>query len=189
MSYLELWPAMLTGQPQIFQRAIDGTARKHAIINIVVTGILFGVSNIIGALTIDPTLPLSGKFAFITPFLFCLAGIMTIFAALAGFCLIYWAAARAFGGPGGFNLIIDLIGMSSIPFWILAPLLNYSLRFRSTESVPLTLLIPMIVIFVWSFKIIRQSLVTGQGLTEGRATLALGCMWIFSISAVYVFMP
>jgi hypothetical protein len=68
-------------------------------------------------------------------------------------------------------------------------MLNYSLRFRNTESVPLGLLFPMIAAFIWSFKIIRQSLMTGQGLTEGRATLALGCMWIFSISAVYVFMP
>ena len=189
MSYLDLLPSMLSGQPRVFQLAIDGTARKHAMINIIVTGILFGISNVFGALTIDPTLPLDGKFAIITPLLFCGYGIVTIFGVLAGFCLVYWAAARAFGGPGGFNLIIDLIGLSSVPFWILAPLLNYYLRFRNSESVPLALLFPMIVAFIWSFKIIRQSLVTGQGLTEGRATLALGCMWIFSISAVYVFMP
>lgn len=189
MSYLELWPSMVTGQPRVFQLAIDGTARKPAIINIIVTGIVFSISNIIGALTIDPTLPLSGKFALITPLLFTIAGIMTIFGALAGFCLVYWAAARAFGGPGGFNLIIDLIGLSSVPFWILAPMLNYSLRFSNSESVPLGLLLPMIAAFIWSFKLIRQSLMSGQGLSEGRATLALGCMWIFSISAVYVFMP
>lgn len=189
MSYLELWPSMVSGQPRIFQLALDGTARKHAMINIIVTGILFGISNVLGALTIDPTLPLSGKFAIITPLLFSGYGIVTIFGVLAGFCLVYWAAAKAFGGPGGFNLIIDLIGMSCVPFWILAPLLNYSLRFRSTDSMPLVLLLPLILTFIWSFKIIRQSLMTGQRLTEGRATLALGCMWIFSISAVYVFMP
>jgi len=189
MSYRDLLPLMVAGKPQIFQMALDGTVRKYVMINVIITGILFGISNIFGALTIDPTLPLNGKFAIITPLMFCIPGILTMFGALAGFCMVYWAAARAFGGPGGFNLIVDLIGMSAVPFWVLAPLLNYSLRFRATESIPLLLLVPLIIAFIWSFKLIRQSLVTGQGLQEGRATLALGCMWIFSISAVYVFQP
>ena len=29
----------------------------------------------------------------------------------------------------------------------------------------------------------------GQGLSEGRATLAVACMWIFGVSAIYVFSP
>jgi hypothetical protein len=190
MSYLELLPSMVSGQPKLFQMAVDGTIRKHTIINIIITGIVFGISNIIGVIANDPgALPMSGKYAVIIPLLFSLYGIMTILGALAGFCLVYWAAAKAFGGPGGFNLIVDLLGMSAVPFWILAPLLNYWLRFRGTESLTLALLLPLAAAFVWSFKLLRQSLVTGQGLAEGRATLALGCIWIFSISAVYVFMP
>ena len=189
MRYFDLLPAMISGHPDIFHLAVEGKARKHSLITIIITGILFGRSNIIGVLAAEPNLPLSGKFAFITPLLFSLGGIMTIFGALAGFCLVYWAAARAFGGPGGFVLIIDLIGMSGVPFWLLAPLLNYTLRYRSSETIPLYLLIPLILCFIWSFKLIRQSLVSGQGIPEGRATLALGCMWIFSISAIYVFMP
>lgn len=189
MNYLEILPSMVAGREHIFQLAVEGKARKFTMINIIITGVLYGISNIFGALTLDPTLPLQGKFALVTPLLFSAAGIMTIFGAVAGFCLVYWAAAKAFGGPGGFNLVVDLIGMSGVPFWILAPLLSYSLRFRSTESVSLLFLIPIIITFIWSFKLIRQSLITGQGLSEGRATLALGCMWIFSISAVYVFLP
>ncbi len=181
---------MLSGQPRIFQLAIDGRARKYTIINIVVTGIAFGMSNLIGVLATDPgALPMSGTYGLIVPLLFSLYGITTIIGVLAGFCLVYWAAARAFGGPGGFGLIIDLIGMSAVPFWVLAPLLNYTLRFRTSESVKLTLLVPLIVVFIWSFKLIRQSLVSGQGLSEAKATLALGCIWIFSISAIYVFLP
>ena len=190
MSYLELLPAMLSGHPQIFQMAVDGSVRKHTIINIIITGVLFGASNIIGVFLTDPgALPMSGSYAVIIALLFSLYGVMTIVGALAGFCLVYWAAARAFNGPGGFNLIVDLIGMSAVPFWILAPLLNYSLRFREAEPLSPALLLPLIATFFWAFKLLRQSLVTGQGLTEGRATLAIGCIWIFSISAVYVFMP
>ena len=190
MSYLELLPSMLSGHPRIFQMAVDGAVRKHTIINIIITGVLFGASNVIGVLLTEPgTLPMSGTYAVIVPLLFSLYGVMTILGALAGFCLVYWAAAKAFKGPGGFNLIVDLIGMSAVPFWILAPLLNYSLRFRGEESLSPALLLPLIAAFFWAFKLLRQSLVTGQGLAEGRATLALGCIWIFSISAVYVFLP
>ncbi|MEJ2058363.1 MAG: hypothetical protein P8X39_11050, partial [Desulfofustis sp.] len=86
-------------------------------------------------------------------------------------------------------LVMDLIGLTAVPFWFLAPLLNLALNFNQGDSVPLYLLVPLILVFAWSFKLLRQSMITGQGLSEGKATLALGCMWIFSISAVYVFMP
>ena len=56
MSYLELLPAMLSGHPQIFQMAVDGSVRKHTIINIIITGVLFGASNIIGVFLTDPAL-------------------------------------------------------------------------------------------------------------------------------------
>lgn len=189
MKYIELLPSLLVGRENIFQLAVDGKARKITLIHMVVLGVAFGVSNIFGALTLDPSLPLSGKYAFITPFLFSVMGVFTMITVLAGFCLVYWAAARAFGGPGYFVLIFDLIGVAAIPFWFLAPLLNYTLRFRQSEAVSVAVLIPLILLFIWSFKLIRQSLITGQGLTMGRATLALACMWIFSISSVYVFAP
>jgi hypothetical protein len=76
-----------------------------------------------------------------------------------------------------------------VPFWLLAPLLNIALKFNQHESVPLWLLIPIILGSIWSFKLVKQSLIVGQGLSDGRATLALACMWIFSISAVYLSSP
>jgi len=112
-----------------------------------------------------------------------------MFIALAGFCLIYWASAKACGGPGGFGLVMDLIGLSVIPFWVLAPMLNYFKNFRSSESMSLRVLLPIVLAFAWSFKLIRQSMVAGQGISEGKATLAVACMWIFNISSVYVFLP
>jgi len=189
MSYLTIFPSLLSGQEQVFHLALEGKARSITIINIAILGIFFGISNIFGALTIDPSLPLDGQYAFITPLLFSIAGIFTMLAVLIGFCLIYWSAARAFGGPGGFNLIADLIGVSAIPFWFLAPLLNWVLRFDNSDSLSVGMLIPITLLFVWSFKLIRKSLIIGQGLSVGRATLSLACMWIFSISAVYVFLP
>ena len=189
MTYLEALPSLLAGKAQIFQLALDGKARKFTIIHIVILGIAFGLSDYAGALHLNPELHLEGKETVLAPLVLSAVGIITMITALAGFCLVYWAAARAFGGPGRFNLILDLIGVALIPFWFLAPLLNYQLKFNPDEPVSLLFLVPMIILFIWAFKLIRQSLVTGQGLTEGKATLALGCMWIFSISAVYLFVP
>jgi hypothetical protein len=36
---------------------------------------------------------------------------------------------------------------------------------------------------------LKKSMVVGQGVSGGRATLAVACMWIFSVSAIYVFSP
>lgn len=179
----------ITGPPELFQRALEGNARTTLMINLTVTGIFFGLSNLYGALQHSPDLPMQGSYALITPVLFCVFGIVTMLGALLGLTLIYWSAAKAFGGPGGFGLVIDLIGLAAVPFWFLAPLLNLAINFNRGDTVPLYLLIPLVVVFGWSFKLLRQSMITGQGLSEGKATLALGCMWIFSISAVYVFLP
>lgn len=183
------FPDALTGPPELFRLALDGKARGILMVNLTITGILFGLSNLYGVLQQSPELPMQGKFALITPLLFCVFGVATMLGALLGLTLIYWSAAKAFGGPGGLVLIIDLIGLAAVPFWFLVPLLNLALNFNQADSIPLALLIPLILVFAWSFKLLRQSMIVGQGLSEGRATLALGCMWVFSISAVYVFMP
>ena len=189
MNFGRLLPDLLTGPPELFQLALEGKARSVLMLNLTITGITFGLSNLYGTLLQAPDLPMQGKFMLITPLLFCVFGIFTMLGVLLGLTMIYWAAAKAFGGPGGLGLVMDLIGLTAAPFWFLAPLLNFTLKFDRSDAVPLYLLIPLVLVFVWSFKLARQSLVTGQGLSEGKATLALGCMWIFSISAVYVFLP
>ncbi|THB77854.1 MAG: hypothetical protein D6B25_05630, partial [Desulfobulbaceae bacterium] len=118
-----------------------------------------------------------------------LYGICTIIGVLLGLCLVYWAGAKAFGGVGGFGFILDLIGVSAVPFWLLAPLLNYFLQFEFSQATRILLVIAIAGSFIWSFILLRQSLIFGQGLSVGRATLALGAMWIFSLSAVYLFLP
>lgn len=180
---------MISGPPELFELAVDGKARSILLVNITILGICYGLSNLYGSMIENPGLPLQGKFALLTPVLFCVFGIFTMLAALLGLTLIYWSAAKAFGGPGGFGLIIDLIGLCLVPFWILAPLVNFAIKFNRGEYVPLYLLIPIIVVFVWAFRLVKQSLKAGQGLSDGRATLALACMWIFSISAVYLSIP
>ncbi len=185
----EVYRGMLVGNKEIFQLALDGKARKFALLNIVIVGILYGLSNLFGALKTTPDLPLTDKFAIITPLIFSTAGVVTICAALIGFTLVYWAASRAFGGHGGFGLILDLIGLAAIPFWILAPLANYGLRFTPEGSVRTLLLILIIPAFLWSFMLIRKSMICGQNISMGKATFAVAGMWIFSVSAIYVFTP
>lgn len=189
MNFFKLLPDMITGTDELFELARAGKARNILMINLSIVGITFGLSSFYGALLKAPDLPMQGKYALITPLMFSVFGIFTMLGVLLGFTLIYWAAAKAFNGPGGIWLVMDLIGLAAVPFWFLAPLLNLALNFNQGDSVPLYLLIPLILVFIWSFKLVRQSMVVGQGLSEGKATLALGCMWIFSISAVYVFLP
>lgn len=189
MRFIQLLPKLIAGPPELFELALKGNARLLMMCNLTITGITYGLSNLYGTLQQTPDLPMQGQFALITPAMFCMFGIFTMLGAMLGLTMIYWSAAKAFGGPGGLVLVMDLIGLAGAPFWFLAPLLNLALNFTQQGSVPLTLLIPLVLVFVWSFKLLRQSMVTGQGLTEGKATLALGCMWIFSISAVYVFLP
>ncbi len=185
----EVYRGMLVGNKEIFQLALDGKARKFALLNIVIVGILYGLSNLFGALKTTPDLPLTDKFAIITPLIFSTAGVVTISAALIGFTLVYWAASKAFGGHGGFGLILDLIGLAAIPFWILAPLANYGLRFTPEGSFRTLLLILIIPAFLWSFVLIRKSMICGQNISMGKATFAVAGMWIFSVSAIYVFTP
>jgi hypothetical protein len=189
MSYLKILPDLFRGTDKLFQLAPEGNARPIMMVNIVILGIIYGLSNLYGTLQLTPDLPISGKYALLTPLLFSVFGIVTMFAALCGFCLIYWAAAKAFGGPGGLGCVLDLIGLAAVPFWFLAPLINYTLRYSQAETTPLYLLVPIVLVFIWSFKLIRQSMVAGQGIAEGKATLAVACMWIFSVSAIYVFLP
>jgi len=189
MNFFTLLPSMITGTDELFELALAGKARNILMINLVIVGLTFGLSNLYGSLLQTPDLPMHGSYALITPLMFWVFGIFTMLGVLLGFTLVYWAAARAFNGPGGLWLVMDLIGLSAVPFWFLAPLLNLALNFNQSDSVPLSLLIPLVIVFGWSFKLVRQSMVVGQGLSEGKATLALGCMWIFSVSAVYVFLP
>ena len=189
MSFIRLLPQLITGPPELFELALEGKARHLMMISLTITGITYGLSNLYGTLLHTPDLPMHGKYGLITPAMFSMFGIFTMLGAMLGLTMIYWAAAKAFGGPGGLMLVMDLIGLAGAPFWFLAPLLNLALNYNQRDSVPLSLLIPLVLVFIWSFKLVRQSMVTGQGLSEGRATLALGCMWIFSISAVYVFLP
>jgi hypothetical protein len=189
MKMMDIYRGMLVGDSHVFQLAMHGKAKKYALGNIAVLGVCFGLSNLLGALQTTPDLPLSDKFAIITPLLFSVAGIVIMCGALIGFTMIYWAAARAFGGQGGLGLILDLIGLAAIPFWILAPLLNYTIRYPPDGPGRYILIIAIIGSFLWSFELLRRSLMTTQGLGTTKATIAVTAMWIFSISSVYVFLP
>lgn len=180
---------MITGTDELFELAHAGKARTILMINLSIVGTTFGLSNLYWILLQSPDLPMHGKYALITPLMFSMYGIFTMLGVMLGYTLIYWSAVKAFNGPGGIWLVMDLIGLAAVPFWFLAPLLNLALKFNQGDSVPLYLLIPLVIVFIWAFKLVRHSMVVGQGLSEGKATLALGCMWIFSISAVYVFLP
>ncbi len=185
----EIYRGMVRGDSTLFKLALEGKARRYALANLFILGVLFGFSNLIGTLQTSPNLPLDGAYAFITPLIFSTAGVVTMCGAIIALTMIYWAAAKAFGGYGGFGLIFDLIGLAALPFWFLAPMLNYALRYPH-QGLLRILLIPAIVgIFLWSFKVVRQSLMTGQGLGAIRATIAVAAMWIFSVSSIYVFIP
>lgn len=189
MKMADIYKGMLVGNEDVFQLALDGKARKYALGNIVILGIIYGFSNLLGALKTTPELPLDDKFAIITPLIFSTAGIVSMCGALIAFTLVYWAASKAFGGHGGFGLILDLIGLAAIPFWILAPLLNYTLRYPTGEFARMILTICIVLAFYWSFRLIQKSMIRGQGLNNRRATIAVAAMWIFSISSIYVYLP
>jgi hypothetical protein len=189
MTMAEVFRGMLVGSSDVFQLALNGKAKKYVFGNILILGILFGISNLFVELQTTPDLPLSDKFAIITPLIFSFAGIVTMCGALIALTLVYWAAAIAFGGQGGFGVIAALIGVAATPFWVLAPLLNYTIRNSTPESNQLLSYIFIALAFFWSFKLIRQSFITGQGLSMTRATIAVAAVWIFSVSSIYVFLP
>ncbi len=188
-TYLDLLPDLAAGRADIFRLAIEGRARSVMLINVVILGICFGLSNLVGIIGQDGGVDMEGRLLLLLTVMLVIYGIITMFAAMLGFCLIYWAAAKAFGGPGGLITVLELIGLAAVPFWLLAPLLNYTLRFSPPTGISPFLLILLVPAFIWSCKVIRTSMVVGQGLNETRATLAVACMWIFSISAVYVSLP
>ncbi len=185
ISYFSTLTRLVTCKKDVFQLAVDGKSRKYVILNILILGVLFGVSNLAGS----PDLPLDGKFVLITPLILSILGISTMVLALVGLGMVYWSAARAFGGPGGAVLIFDLLGLASVPFWIMVPLLNYGLRFNGTHKVTLPLLVLITLTAAWSFRLLRGSLIVGQGLDRTKATLAVCGIWIFSVSSIYVFTP
>ncbi|WP_136807795.1 YIP1 family protein [Desulfosediminicola flagellatus] len=189
MNYIEYFKGSLFGEENIFHLANEGKVRKFVILNIIILGILFGMSDLAGLVKETPGLPLTGKFVFITPFLFSLSGIFTMVIAIVGCTLVYWAAAKAFGGNGTFSLTLDLIGLSAIPFWILAPVLNYTIRFQPDHLTSPQFILPTLLAFWWSCWLLRQSLIGGQGLSPGRATCVVLSVWVFCISSVYVFLP
>ncbi len=190
MRYLDLLPALATGKDEVFRLALDGTARPIMLINIVILGILFGLSNLLGVIGQAGSEELAGRVLLLLALLLIVYGIFTMFAVLFGLTLIYWAAAKAFGGPGGLVTVLELIGLAAVPFWLFAPLLNFAIRFGPEgKTIPFTLLVPLVLSFIWSCVLVKKSMVAGQGLSEGRATLAVTCMWIFSVSAIYVFSP
>ncbi len=189
MSYFSVLSSLIAREKTIFQLAVDGKCRKFVVYNLIILGILFGLSNFIGTLSTTSDLPLDGKFAIITPLAFCIAGFFNISCALIGLILLYWSASQAFGGRGGFILIFDLIGLTLVPFWAIAPLLNYAINFNSSQIMTFILLIVIGVTGFWAFILTRDSLVAGQGLNQNKATMAVLGIWIFSVSSVYVFLP
>ena len=189
MNYFQIISGVISGRDDVFQLALDGKARNVALLNIVILGIVFGLSNYVGLRSHGADLPSEGIYVMLTPLLFSVLGIVTMCGATVGLCLVYWAAAKALGGPAGFGLVLDLVGLSAVPFWFLAPLLNFAITFVPGAEIPLGLMIPIVIAFFWAFVVLRRSLVVGQGLSVGKATLAVACMWIFSLSAVYLFMP
>ncbi len=189
MSYLSVLSDLIARKEEVFLLAVNGKCRKFVIFNLLILGVLFGFSNFIGAVSTTPDLPLDGKFAFITPLIFCVSGFFTMSTALIGFVLVYWSAAKAFDGRGGFALIFDLLGLSLIPFWVIAPLLNYVIIFSNSKVMTIVLFAVIGVAAVWSFQLTRGSLVVGQGLSRKKAAIAVCCIWIFSISSIYVFLP
>lgn len=189
MKYFEIVSGVISGNNSVFQLVSVGKARNAALFNIVILGIVFGLSNFVGLRSQGTELPQEGIYFLITPLLLCVLGIVTMCGAVMGLCLVYWAAAKALGGPASFGLVLDLVGLSAVPFWILAPLLNYAIRFAPNQEVPFLLMVLIVLAFFWTFVVLRRSLVVGQGLHGGKATLAVACMWIFSLSAIYLFLP
>ncbi len=189
MTYLSVLSSLIARKEAVFQLAVDGKSRKFVIFNLIILGVLFGLSNFLATISTTSELPLDGKFAIITPLAFCVAGFFNMSGALIGLILVYWSASRAFGGRGGFLLIFDLLGLALVPFWVIAPLLNYAINFNSSQPLFFLLLAVIAAAASWLFILTRDSLVIGQGLNKKKATVAVFGVWIFSISSIYVFLP
>lgn len=189
MSYFTAFGDLVAGNKELLQPASEKNSKVFVLLNLVILGFCFGLSNFVGALITTPDLPINGSFAIVTPFIFCVAGFFTMGAALVGYSLIYWAAAKAFGGQGTIMQSAELIGLTCIPFWIIAPLTNFIINYKQTNVINLLLLMVVAITAGWLFRLTKNSLVWGMGVEPIKASLAVGAMWIFSISAVYVFLP
>ena len=189
MTYVEFIKASIMGDKGLFSLAEQGKARGFVIINLIILGLFFGLSEMAGVAEITPGLPLSGKFAVITPLIFAFTGTCSMIIAVAGITLVCWAAAKALGGPGGLGAILDLLGLSLLPFWFLAPLLNYTIRFHPELAINPVLAIAVLLLFGWSFVVLKSGFRKAQHLSPAKAVIAVTSVWIFSISAVYVFIP
>lgn len=189
MSYFTAFGDLVAGSKDILQQTTQDGKKSYAIINLLILGLIFGLSNYVGALYTTPELPVDGHFAIITPLIICVAGCFTIAAALIGYSLVYWAAAKAFGGQGTIMQSGELIGLTCIPFWVLAPLSNFLINYNQSSLVRLMLFVVVALAAGWLFELTKKSLIYGMGLTATKAFIAAGSMWIFSISAVYVFLP
>ncbi len=189
MNYFQQIPDLAVGGASVFRLVDNGKARRVMVINIIILGISFGLSNMIGILGRAEIQDLQGRALLLLGLLMICYGIVTMFVALFGMCLIYWAAAKALGGSGGLLACLQLIGLAAVPLWFLAPLLNYALRYSPGPGIPPLLLVPLAAAFIWSFWLLKRSLIFGQRLSDGRAILAVAGMWIFSVSAIYVFLP
>lgn len=189
MTYFQYLKAAVAVDKDLFELAGQLTTRKIIILNIAVLGIFFGISNLVGVVQATPDFPLTGKYAFVSPLIFSLAGVVSMCGALVGCSLIYWAAAKAFGAECGLFLAFSIMGLAAVPFWILAPLLNYSVRVQPGALYNPIILLAVLGAMAWSFKLVRASLVNKLGIPVGRSGFAVIAMWVFSVSAVYVFLP
>jgi len=189
MNYSDFFRSTITGEDTLFGLAREGRAQRFTIINILLLGILFGLSDLVGALSQGQEVPLDGKFALITPLIFTVSGLVNIAIAVLGLTLVYWSAAKAFGGDAGLTVSFHLICLSLAPFWVLAPLVNFTVRFNPDSIVLLPMLIPILLSAIWAYRMLCKSLIVGQGIPPLKANLAVMGIVIFSISAIYVLIP
>lgn len=189
MNYSDFFRYTLTGERRLYGLAGEGKAQKFSMINILILGILFGLSDLVGTISTGQAVPLEGKFALLTPLIFSVSGLVNMAIAVLGLTLIYWSAAKAFGGHGGLGHSFQLVSLSLAPFWVLAPLLNYTVRFCPPGIIRIQLVIPVLLSSVWAYRILYKSMIAGQGIPPARAALAVMGMVIFCLSAVYVMIP
>lgn len=189
MNYTDFFRCTITGEDSLFKLAREGRAQGFTIINILLLGILFGLSDLVGALSLGQEVPLEGKFALITPLIFSFSGLVNMMIAVLGLTLVYWSAAKAFGGDGGLTVSFHMVCLSLAPFWVLAPLLNFAVRFTPDRIVVLPMLVPILLSSIWAYRLLCRSLIAGQGIPPFKANLAVTGMVIFSISAIYVLIP
>lgn len=189
MNYADFFKYSVSCEHRLFWLASEGKAHIFSIVNILILGTLIGLSDLAGSLSQGSPVPLDGKFAFITPLIFSISGLVNIMIAVLGLTLVYWAAAKAFGGYGNMSHAFYLVSLSLAPFWVLAPLLNYTVRFHPDTLVQIPMLVPILLSGIWAYRLLCKSLIAGQEISPVKAHLAVTGMVIFSVSAIYVLIP